>query len=123
MVERNFTDDEETGFSRYGQDRHSKGILLPTPIAKAIEAEAAEFLAAAAREAAAEKSALQAAAAKAAVSKGATAKGLPLPSIRIHTPTTWLMPCRLPEGFWPTSRPQASCLRSCLKTCWWRFCW
>ena len=86
MVERNFTDDEETGFSRYGQDRHSKGILLPTPIAKAIEAEAAEFLAAAAREAAAEKSALQAAAAKAAVSKGATAKGLPLPSIRIHTP-------------------------------------
>ena len=53
MVERNFTDDEETGFSRYGQDRHSKGILLPTPIAKAIEAEAAEFLAATAREAAA----------------------------------------------------------------------
>ena len=86
MVERNFTDDEETGFSRYGQDRHSKGILLPTPIAKAIEAEAAEFLAAAAREAAAEKAALQAAAAKAAVSKGATAKGPPLPSIRIHTP-------------------------------------
>lgn len=86
MVERNFTDDEETGFSRYGQGARSKGILLPTPIAKAIEAEAAEFLAAAAREAAAEKAALQAAAAKAAVSKGAVAKGMPLPSIRIHTP-------------------------------------
>ena len=86
MVERNFTDDEETGFSRYGQDRHSKGILLPTPIAKAIEAEAAEFLAATAREAAAEKAALQAAAAKAPVSKGAAAKGMPLPTIRIHTP-------------------------------------
>ena len=60
--------------------------MLPTPIAKAIEAEAAEFLAATAREAAAEKAALQAAAAKAPVSKGAAAKGMPLPTIRIHTP-------------------------------------
>ena len=50
MVGRKFNEDEVAGFSRYWQDKESKGILLPASAARAIQAEAAAMAAQAAEQ-------------------------------------------------------------------------
>ena len=132
MVDRDFKDDTEAGFCRYGQDKDSKGLLLPTAVAKAIEADAAfrqeaiqealEHLAAASRVAQAEAQALQEAKAQKQQAKlsqransakdvpacGAAAggvRGMPLPPIRIHSPHELADAVSFARGFLAKTMP------------------
>ena len=132
MVDRDFKDDTEAGYCRYGQDNDSKGLLLPTAVAKAIEADAAfrqeaiqealEHLAAASRVAQAEAQALQEAKAQKQQAKlsqranrakdvpacGAAAggvRGMPLPPIRIHSPHELADAVSFARGFLAKTMP------------------
>lgn len=85
MVGRKFNEDEVAGFSRYWQDKESKGILLPASAARAIQAEAAAMAAQAAEQKASPPPDLAPAKTETSTPKQVGRGGRPLPKIRVHT--------------------------------------